>query len=126
MCEKCIPSVLHAKPIRDVPSGFPILSCARYSKKSVSFLTVAAGLKTSLASHATCCFLIGSKNLSLCGVIIGFTESIFVKGSNSQFSVTVAEVSFAGSFFSFISFLHEAKKNKPHSKHPYNFIWYFL
>src|SRR3954464_12352760 len=125
MCEKCIPSVLHAKPILEVPSGFPILSCARYNKKSVSFLTVAAGLKTSFASHATCFFLIGSKNLSSCGTITGFTESTFVKGNNSQFFVTVEEVSFVNSLFSFVSFLHEAKKSKQYNKQSYNFICIF-
>src|SRR5690242_4761939 len=119
MCEKCMPSVLHAKPIRDVPSGFPILSCARYNKNNVSFLTTAAGLKTSFASQATCCFLIGSKNLSSCGTIIGFTESTFVNGNNSHCCNATAEVSGVDSLFSFASFslgsfLHDAKKSKPH------------
>src|SRR3954470_21313499 len=87
-------SKLHAKPILDVPSGFPILSCARYNKKSVSFLTATAGLNTSFCSHATFCFLIGHIKVELPGFITGLTESTLAKGSIVQLSANAVELSF--------------------------------
>src|SRR5215472_3310241 len=84
---KCNPSTLHAKPILEVPAGFPILSCARYKRKTESCLTTAAGLKTSFASHLTFVFCRGQKNSVVeSGIKIGFTSSAFIKGNKAQLS----------------------------------------
>src|SRR5437868_15189728 len=91
-----MPSVLQAKPILDVPPGSPILSCARYNKKSVSCLTATAGLNTSFCSHATHCFLTEHLKERLSGDITAFTQSTFVKGTNVQMFNDTTILSFAG------------------------------
>src|SRR5207344_2216052 len=82
------PSVLHANPILEVPANFPILSSALYKRKTVSFRTMAAGLKTSFSSHFNFSFLTGQKNSVVeSGTRIGFTSSDFTNGKRAQFSV---------------------------------------
>src|SRR6185436_963424 len=71
---KCKPSVLHANPILEVPANFPILSSALNKRKTVSFLTTAAGLKTSFSSHCTIVFLTGQRKVEV------------VSGSNTGFA----------------------------------------
>src|SRR3954452_19347913 len=123
-----MPSKLQAKPILDVPSGLPILSCARYSKKSVSFLTATAGLKTSFCSHATFCFLTGHIKEALPGFITGLTESTLTKGTNVQLPANAVELSFerTGSLLFSTLFVHaNARQNiKPERSKGFNFIWW--
>jgi len=66
--------VLHANPILEVPANFPILSSALNKRKTVSFLTTAAGLKTSFSSHFNFSFFTGQKNSVVeSGTRMGFT-----------------------------------------------------
>src|SRR4051812_27231252 len=79
-----MPSVLAANPMREVPVGLPILSCARYSIKTVSLRTAIAGLNTFLASQPVLLLVTGSVKVLLPGCMIGFTLSILTKGSSAQ------------------------------------------
>src|SRR5689334_13128081 len=81
---KCKPSVVHAKPILEVPAYFPTLSSARYKRKTVSCLITAAGLKTSFASHFTLPIMGQLNTAFVSGTSIGLTSSAFTKGSNAQ------------------------------------------
>src|SRR3954462_6820170 len=79
-----MPSVLAAKPMREVPVGLPILSCARYSINTVSLRTAIAGLNTFLASHPIFLLVTGSVKVLVPGVRTGLTLSILTKGSSAH------------------------------------------
>src|SRR4051794_37742859 len=85
-----MPSVLAAKPMREVPVGLPMLSCARYSINTVSLRTAIAGLNTFLASQPVLLFVTGSVKILLPGCKIGLILSILTKGSSGQPVVSFA------------------------------------